>query len=302
MWGERLTGDLLRSCFALAWIPPETQTQMIPSVQALKFYGPAALWSVTGQNLDMPKLHSTTLARAAILYQSSTCSTTWRTLARTTSSLGCKFQKSKWKSSCWQHEPFTLYWPHLNKHPPPLPRHNFLCLSPTSFSGSVGWKHYVFPPLNKMPVHSSWGFHVSPNRERLGQKKSPPERNPICVLIHSAGLDMSKQLAFTTLATLFTSNWQTIRIYTHTHTHWIGVFDGRPNTFSWTERAKRFGSRTQNQTSRLCDSGRGAIWEAWRCRPKETPFSEQRAECFEKHCAEMTKLGQNEDILHVCIW
>lgn len=124
------------------------------------------------------------------------------------------FPKSKWKRNCWQHGPFTLYWPHLNKHPPSP--HNFRCPSSHILFRFCWVKALCLPSFNKMPVHSSWGFHVSPNTERLGQKKSPPERNPICVLIHSAGLDMSKQLAFTALATLFTSNWQTIWIYTHT--------------------------------------------------------------------------------------
>lgn len=155
--------------------------------------------------------------------------------------------KSKVERNWWQHGPFTLYWPHLNKPPYPLTQ---LSLPVSSFPFRPCWvKALSLPSFNKMPVHSSWGFHVSPNTERLGQKKSPPERNPICVLIHSAGLDMSKQLAFTTLATLFTSHWQTIWVYTHTH--WIRVLDGRPNTLSWIERDKRFRSRTQNNTSWL---------------------------------------------------
>lgn len=44
------------------------------------------------------------------------------TFTWSTSSLASKnkisFLKSKWKCNCWQHGPFTLYWPHLNKHPP----------------------------------------------------------------------------------------------------------------------------------------------------------------------------------------
>lgn len=80
-------------------------------------------------------------------------------------------------------------------------------------------KALSLPPFNKMPVHFSWGFHVSPNTERLGPKKGPPKRNAFCVLIHSAGQDVSKQHAFTTLATLFTSHWQTIGVNTDTHTH-----------------------------------------------------------------------------------
>lgn len=56
---------------------------------------------------------------------------------------------------------------------------------------------------------------MSPTTDRLGHKKSPPERKPICVLIHSAGLDMSKQPAFTAVATLFTSNCQAVGISTH---------------------------------------------------------------------------------------
>lgn len=141
------------------------------------------------------------------------------------------FQKWKGESNWWQHGPFTLYWPHLYKPPPPPNLHTQLSLSVSHILFKSCWvKALSLPSFNKMPVHSSWGFHVSPNRERLGQKKSPPERNPICVLIHSAGLDMSKQLAFTTLATLFTSHWQTIWVYTHTQTHWIRVLDGRPNT------------------------------------------------------------------------
>lgn len=124
---------------------------------------------------------------------------------------------------------FTLHWPHLNKHPHPTrPTHNFHCLSPTSYSDTAGWKHYVFSSFNKMPVHSSRGFHVSPNTERLGQKKSPPERNPICVLIHSAGLDMSKQLAFTAPATPFHF---TLADHLNVHTHWIeGSWMAVPST------------------------------------------------------------------------
>lgn len=132
---------------------------------------------------------------------------------------------------------------------PLVPTHNFHCPSPTSYSDTAGWKHYVFSSFNKMPVHSSRGFHVSPNTERLGQKKSPPERNPICVLIHSAGLDMSKQLAFTTPATPFHFK---LADHLNVRTHWIeGSWMAVPAPSSWIERDKRFRSRTGSETSWL---------------------------------------------------
>lgn len=48
----------------------EKQTQMISLVQALKFYGTAALRSVKGQSLDMPELQVTTMVQTTISYQS----------------------------------------------------------------------------------------------------------------------------------------------------------------------------------------------------------------------------------------
>ena len=148
----------------------------------------------------------------------------------------------KEKNNWWQNGPFTLYWPHLNKPPLSLPVSHIL------FKPS--WvKALSLPPFNRMPVHSSWGFHVSPNTERRGLKKGPPERNPICVLIHSAGLDMSKQHAFTTLATLFTSHGQTIGVYAHTLTK--SKFLTANPTPSQGLRDKHFDSHTQNKTSWL---------------------------------------------------
>lgn len=142
---------------------------------------------------------------------------------------------SNGENNCWQHGPFTLYWPHLNKPPT---QHTQLSPPVCRIPFKPFWvKALSLPSFNKMPVHSSWGFHVSPNTERRAQKKSPPERNPICVLIHSAGLDMSKQLAFTALATIFTLHWQTVLSpNAHTHTFWINVLDGRPKTISRIER------------------------------------------------------------------
>lgn len=96
----------------------EKQTQMIFLVQALKFYGTAALWSVKGQGLDMPKLHSTTMVKTRILYHSTTSSEhTFTQSSFLVSTKTFHFPNSKGKSNCWQNGPFALYWPHLNKHP-----------------------------------------------------------------------------------------------------------------------------------------------------------------------------------------
>lgn len=73
---------------------------------------------------------------------------------------------------------------------------------------------------------------MSPTTERLGQKKSPPERKPICVLIHSAGLDMSKQPAFTAVATLFTSNCQAVGISTHSLNQGVCGANSKQNTLT----------------------------------------------------------------------
>lgn len=89
--------------------------------------------------------------------------------------------------------------------------HNPLCPSTTSHSEL---KLYVFPHSMRCRAILA-EVPMSPTTERLGLKKSPPERKPICVLIHSAGLDMSKQPAFTAVATLFTSNCQAAGISTH---------------------------------------------------------------------------------------
>lgn len=116
--------------------------------------------------------------------------------------------------------------------------HNPLCPSTTSHSEL---KLYVFPHsircqsiLAKVPM--------SPTTERLGQKKSPPERKPICVLIHSAGLDMSKQPAFTAVATLFTSNCQAAGISTHSLNQ--GWWQQTKHPHPWIERNKHFSRNT----------------------------------------------------------
>lgn len=150
--------------------------------------------------------------------------------------------KARGKNNDWQHGSVTLYWPHLHKAS--HPNSNALRdTSPASYSDPVGGRAVSLPLFNKRPVHSSQGFHVCPNTETLGQKKSPPERTPICVLIHSAGLDMSKQLAFTTLATLFTSHCQP-----HTHTHWSRILTADP-TSSNELREINVLMVTQNKTS-----------------------------------------------------
>lgn len=77
--------------------------------------------------------------------------------------------------------------------------------------------------------------------------KSPPEKNPICVPIHSAGLDMSKQHAFTTLATLYSS---TLAKHWTLHTHESKFLTSDP-TPSHKRRQKHFSSHTQNKTSWL---------------------------------------------------
>lgn len=96
----------------------EKQTQMIFLVQALKFYGTAALWNVRGQGLDMPELHSTTMVKTTILYHSTTSSEhTFTQSSFLVSTKTFHFPNSKGKSNCWQNGPFALDWPHLNKHP-----------------------------------------------------------------------------------------------------------------------------------------------------------------------------------------
>lgn len=101
---------------------------------------------------------------------------------------------------------------------------------------SCWMKALCLPSINKAPVQFSWGFHVSPNTEGLGQKISPPERSHLCphpfscsgheqtTCFHRPGNPFLFKLA---------DHW-------NLYTQWIRVLDGRPNTLSWIERDKRF--------------------------------------------------------------
>lgn len=118
------------------------------------------------------------------------------------------------------------------------PTHNFLCPSTTSHSEL---KLYVFPHSIRCRSILA-GVPMSPTTDRPAQKKSPPERKPICVLIHSAGLDMSKQPAFTAVATLFSSNCQAVGLSTHSLNQ--GWWQQTKHPQPWIEGNKHFSRNT----------------------------------------------------------
>lgn len=118
------------------------------------------------------------------------------------------------------------------------PTHNSLCPSTTSHSEL---KLYVFPHSIRCQSILA-GVPMSPTTDRPAQKKSPPEREPICVLIHSAGLDMSKQAAFTAVATLFSSNCQAIGLSTHSLNQ--GWWQQTKHPQPWIEGNKHFSRNT----------------------------------------------------------
>lgn len=72
------------------------------------------LWyCLRGQIPDSPKLHQTTMMQTTICYHSTTCS-------RHIVYQKCVFcpKVISGRTTWWQHESFTLYWPHPNNLPP----------------------------------------------------------------------------------------------------------------------------------------------------------------------------------------
>lgn len=169
---------------------------------------------------------------------------------------------------------------------PPTPKHTQLLLHVSCILFKPWWvKALSLPSFNKMPVHSSWGFHVSLNTERLGQKKrSTREKShlrphPFCgsgheqtACFHHRGNPFHFTLA----------NHVSLHTQSETPTH----TEGRVLTIqtSQIQRDKRFSSHTMNKTSWLFVMLVAKLSE----KLEETPFLSTGEiygpSYFEKHC------------------